>query len=119
GNIRQMRSVIRAAMAMKDEGELLERRHLPDDFLAGLAQEAAASHGISASPSAESLAQIELQAIRETIRRHNGNISAAARQLNVSRTTLYRRLNPASAATSEIKKAGRGAHHKQEKAVQG
>src|SRR6266849_3836420 len=102
---------------MKDEGEMLERRHLPDDFLAELAHEAAGSCAVTASLSAESLAQIELQAIEETIRRHNGNISAAARQLNVSRTTLYRRLNPSSATTTEIKKSWHRAHHKHEKAI--
>ena len=63
-----------------------------------------ASRGLTASSSAENLAQIELQAIEETIRRHNGNISAAARQLNVSRTTLYRRRKLSSATTAEIKK---------------
>ena len=90
---------------------MLERRHLPGDFLAELTHEAVASRSVTAS--AESLAQIELQAIEETIRRHDGNISAAARQLNVSRTTLYRRLNPSSA--TEIKKVG--AQRKHEKAI--
>jgi transcriptional regulator of acetoin/glycerol metabolism len=38
------------------------------------------------------LEKIELHAIQETIRNNHGNISAAARQLGVSRTTLYRKL---------------------------
>jgi transcriptional regulator of acetoin/glycerol metabolism len=42
--------------------------------------------------SPESLEKIELHAIQETIRHNHGNISAAARQLGVSRTTLYRKL---------------------------
>ena len=42
--------------------------------------------------STDSLEKIELQAIQETIRHNHGNISAAARQLGVSRTTLYRKL---------------------------
>jgi transcriptional regulator of acetoin/glycerol metabolism len=40
----------------------------------------------------DSLEKIELHAIQETIRQYHGNISAAARQLGVSRTTLYRKL---------------------------
>ena len=40
----------------------------------------------------DSLEKIALHAIQETIRHNHGNISAAARQLGVSRTTLYRKL---------------------------
>jgi transcriptional regulator of acetoin/glycerol metabolism len=54
----------------------------------------------------DSLEQIELQAIQETIRHCNGNISAAARQLNVSRTTLYRKLKNSSFATPEPDRRG-------------
>jgi transcriptional regulator of acetoin/glycerol metabolism len=54
----------------------------------------------------DSLEQIELQAIQETIRHCNGNISAAARQLNVSRTTLYRKLKLSSFATPDPDRRG-------------
>lgn len=90
GNVRQLHSVIRAAIAMVDEGEVLERRHLPEDFLAQMELGTAPSAAF-ASPAA-SLEKIELNAIQETIRHSGGNISAAARQLGVSRTTLYRKL---------------------------
>jgi transcriptional regulator of acetoin/glycerol metabolism len=90
GNVRQLYSVIRTANAMVDEGESLERGHLPEDFLAQMEQGTAPSAAY-ASP-AESLEKIELNAIQETIRHTGGNISAAARQLGVSRTTLYRKL---------------------------
>ena len=90
GNVRQMHSVIRTAMAMVDDGETVERRHLPEDFLAQLEQGTAPSAAYVSS--IESLEQIELHAIQETIRHNHGNISAAARQLGVSRTTLYRKL---------------------------
>jgi transcriptional regulator of acetoin/glycerol metabolism len=90
GNVRQMHSVIRTAIAMVDDGERLERRHLPDDFLAQMEQGTAPSAAYMAAT--DSLEQIELHAIQETIRHNHGNISAAARQLGVSRTTLYRKL---------------------------
>jgi transcriptional regulator of acetoin/glycerol metabolism len=90
GNVRQLHSVIRTAIAMVDEGEILERRHLPEDFLAQMEQGTAPSAAF-AGPAA-SLERIELNAIQDTIRHSGGNISAAARQLGVSRTTLYRKL---------------------------
>lgn len=90
GNVRQMHSVIRTALAMVDDGEMIERRHLPEDFLAQM-QRDATQPCARASPT-DSLDKIELQAIQETIRQNHGNISAAARQLGVSRTTLYRKL---------------------------
>ena len=106
GNLRQMHSVIRAALAMMDAGEKLERRHLPEDFLEermprptpSSPREAVTAQGTVSPMHADSLKQIELQAIRETIRHCNGNISAAARQLNVSRTTLYRKLRSSFSA---------------------
>jgi sigma-54 dependent transcriptional regulator, acetoin dehydrogenase operon transcriptional activator AcoR len=90
GNVRQMHFVIRTAIAMVDEGEKVERRHLPEDFLAQM--ELGTAPSASYASAADSLEQIELHAIQETIRHNHGNISAAARQLGVSRTTLYRKL---------------------------
>ena len=90
GNVRQMHSVIRAALAMVDDGEMVERRHLPEDFLAQMEQGTAPSAAYAIST--DSLEKIELHAIQETIRHNHGNISAAARQLGVSRTPLYRKL---------------------------
>ena len=46
------------------------------------------------SPSAESLAAIELKAIREAVASQHGNLSAAAKQLGIGRATLYRKLKP-------------------------
>jgi transcriptional regulator of acetoin/glycerol metabolism len=90
GNLRQMHSVIRTAIAMVDEGGMIERRHLPEDFLAQMEQGTAPSAAYMTAT--DSLDKIELHAIQETIRQNRGNISAAARQLRVSRTTLYRKL---------------------------
>ncbi len=95
GNVRQMHSVIRTAIAMAGESEMIERRHLPEDFLAQMQQgtEPSAAYAITI----DSLENIELHAIQETIRHNHGNVSAAARQLGVSRTTLYRKLRQTGA----------------------
>ena len=90
GNVRQMHSVIRTAIAMVDDGGEVEQRHLPEDFLAQMEQ--GGTQCAAYVRSTDSLEKIELQAIRETIRYNDGNVSAAARQLGVSRTTLYRKL---------------------------
>ncbi len=90
GNVRQMHWVIRTAIAMVEDGEVVERQHLPEDFLAQMEQGTAPSAAYVATT--DSLEKIELHAIQETIRHNHGNISAAARQLGVSRTTLYRKL---------------------------
>jgi transcriptional regulator of acetoin/glycerol metabolism len=36
--------------------------------------------------------------VESTVARHNGNISAAARELGITRTTLYRKLRQLSAS---------------------
>ena len=90
GNVRQLHSVIRTAIAMVGNGQSVARQHLPEDFLAQMEQGTGPSAAYVNSP--ESLEKIELHAIQETIRHNHGNISAAARQLGVSRTTLYRKL---------------------------
>ncbi len=38
------------------------------------------------------LEEVEKHAIRQTLRKHNGNISHAARELGLTRAALYRRL---------------------------
>jgi transcriptional regulator of acetoin/glycerol metabolism len=48
----------------------------------------------SAIAQCERLAEIEMQAIREAVAANRGNMSAAAKQLGISRATLYRKLKP-------------------------
>jgi sigma-54 dependent transcriptional regulator, acetoin dehydrogenase operon transcriptional activator AcoR len=96
GNLRQMHSVIRAALAMVDEAGPIEARHLAEEFLAQMDLGTAPSAAYATS--LDSLEHIELHAIQETIRHNRGNISAAARQLGVSRTTLYRKLKQSDSA---------------------
>ncbi len=51
-----------------------------------------ATPGPSAESTAGRLDDMASQAIRDAIARHGGNISAAARELGVSRNTLYRKM---------------------------
>ncbi|MCV9917338.1 sigma-54-dependent Fis family transcriptional regulator [Pseudomonas sp. BT-42-2] len=84
GNIRQLEMVLRTALAMREDGEqLLGLEHLTDCLLDELASGAAPSG---------SLRENELELIRGALARHQGNVSAAAQALGISRATLYRKL---------------------------
>lgn len=87
GNIRQMETVLKASLAFLDENEsLITEDHLTDDFLDQLSLE------VSEQTGGGILKQSEQHTIRKALDEHNGNISAAAKALGISRATLYRRL---------------------------
>lgn len=93
GNIRQLHNVIRTAVAMVDADAVIGRPHLSDDFMEELEVESEITterNGVGECFG--SLETMEANAIANAIRAHDGNISAAARQLGVSRNTLYRKM---------------------------
>jgi len=93
GNLRELASVLRTA-ALMAEGEVrIGVEHLPDDFAVQAAMQPAPAD--RATGDAEAVAGCmrdwEAARIREALARHGGNVSAAARELGVSRNTIYRR----------------------------
>jgi len=89
GNLRQLTSLLRTAIIMAgDDGEI-GVAHLPDDFLDDLAD---APPAMRARATAVRLDDVELDAIRQAIAAHGGNVAAAARALGISRNTVYRKL---------------------------
>jgi transcriptional regulator of acetoin/glycerol metabolism len=87
GNLRQLRNALRLAIAMMgDDGSQLRPEHLPQEILDEISG--------SSAPSAESLGlrAAEIRMVQEAVARHDGNVSAAARELRITRTTLYRKL---------------------------
>lgn len=118
GNLRQLSYLLRTAMVMAEGNPAISREHLPDDFIEDVEQgllsiepsetapasKAAFAVGpptpaIAPSPAEAAehvtgrLKDLALLAIRDAIARSGGNISAAARELGVSRSTLYRKLH--------------------------
>ena len=99
GNIRQLFNAIRVAIALLDEGEtLITETHLPEELfeapigLAPAASVKAAHDPWAAAPLDGNLEEMGRQVALRTLEAAGGNISAAARQLGISRNTLYRKL---------------------------
>lgn len=109
GNIRQMHNALRVALALLDEGEsLITASHLPEELFslesdheeqatqpkAGMMRSAGLNGPGPIQPAgeAESLEVIERRAIEQVLQEQQGNVSAAARRLGISRNTLYRKL---------------------------
>jgi two-component system response regulator HydG len=84
GNVRQLEHVIQRAVAIA-RGTTLEPADLPEEIVAPRP---------SAPPAEGSVAAARERAEREmivaTLARHHGEVSAAARELQVSRTTMWR-----------------------------
>ncbi len=85
GNIRQLEMVLRTALAMREEGEqCIGLEHLPDSMLDELSARE--------RPQSGRIRENELELIRQSLERYQGNVSAAADALGISRATLYRKL---------------------------
>ncbi|SFV05602.1 sigma-54-dependent Fis family transcriptional regulator [Pseudoduganella namucuonensis] len=97
GNLRQLHSVLRTAVALSGADEACEPEislcHLPSDFL-----EEDAPRGPAPGPHcAGSLETEALEVIRRALERCGGNVSAAAKALGISRNTIYRKMAGAPA----------------------
>ncbi|MDP3856399.1 MAG: sigma-54-dependent Fis family transcriptional regulator [Stagnimonas sp.] len=91
GNYRELVASLRAMLALVEPGCPLTVEDLP----APLRQVSANAAGRSlAASAAGSLSELEVAAMRTALDAAQGNVSAAARRLGVSRSTLYRRLLP-------------------------
>lgn len=83
GNIRELQHAIERAVIMSDEPFLQ-----PGDFFFAAPEPA----GAGSVPETCNLEEAEKSLIRKTLSRFGGNISRAAKELGLSRSALYRRL---------------------------
>jgi len=96
GNIRQMHNVLRTAVALLGERKEILIDDLSEDFLDEADLVAGGTEGCGAASGrntgAALLVDMEARHIAATLDRTGGNIAAAARQMGVGRSTLYRKL---------------------------
>ena len=85
GNVRELENVIEHAFVLC-RGRLIEVGHLPSHLRGGEADANALP------PSGRSLAALETMHIRDALRRHQGNRAAAARELGIASSTLFRKI---------------------------
>ena len=84
GNLRQVSSVMQVALAMAED-QPIRPEHLPDDFFVDLGQISPAAPLVIGK-------EDEIQNLNQQLAAVGGNISHLARELGVSRNTLYKRL---------------------------
>ena len=88
GNVRELQHAVERAVILAD-GPALQ----PQDFpLAQPVEPAAPAAASSLSTEPLQLLEVEKNAILRVIERHNGNLTQAAKELGLTRTALYRRL---------------------------
>jgi len=98
GNIRQLFNVIRVTIALLDDDEeTVGESHLPEELFEMPLAPSGEDHQPqwAAAPLENpvgSLEEIGRQLAQRALDQANGNVSAAARQLGISRNTLYRKL---------------------------
>ncbi|MFL9711143.1 sigma-54-dependent Fis family transcriptional regulator [Methylobacillus sp. Pita1] len=89
GNIRQLHNVLKTMLALA-AGKPLQRQHLPPGFMDEL--DSIAPGQKSTPLAAGSIDDITNEAVKLALQHHEGNISAAARELGMSRNRFYRKL---------------------------
>ena len=94
GNIRELQNIIEHAFILCTEGNILPE-HLPEYLQQ--------REKIQTGDADTRLVQVESQTILETLKRHNWNKAAAARELGIHKSTLWRKMK----ALNIVPSAGR------------
>jgi hydrogenase-4 transcriptional activator len=100
GNVRQLCNEIQRTVARAEDGTIITPEHLSPE-LKRTSSPTTPSASIASMPSsslqgggtlADALAEVERRMISDSLRRHGGNISRAARELGLTRRGLYLKL---------------------------
>jgi len=85
GNIRELQHAIERAVIMSSSNILQ-----PEDFMFNMSQGEAESDNLTIEQ--YNLDEVEKILIRKVLKKYNGNITQAAKELGITRSSLYRRL---------------------------
>jgi transcriptional regulator with PAS, ATPase and Fis domain len=85
GNVRELQNIIEHAFVLLHEGQI-ELEHLPGDIVP------VSLHGAGGTKMIDTVKASEAQAIREALDRTGGNRLAAARELGMHKSTLFRKV---------------------------
>ena len=88
GNVRELANVVEHAAILRDEGPI-DAEHLPSRFAS---RRLRGPHFKMVGPP-QTLREIEVQVIQQTVDKHSGNKPKAADELGISLKTLYNKLN--------------------------
>jgi two-component system response regulator HydG len=83
GNVRELQHAIERAVILSDNTTLM-----PDDFMLSTPNKKSIDNGLDTN----NLEEVERQVVERALKQHNGNITLAAKELGLTRTSLYRRM---------------------------
>jgi len=102
GNIRQLRSVLRTALALA-EGDVVTPRDLPEDLVRGRRPQEGSE---AAGPALNPLENAERDALLAELERCQWNVTLVAQKLKTSRNTIYRKMKRLDIQTLSTERAG-------------
>ena len=94
GNVRELRNVIERASILEDS-DVVTTTHLPADMLGGRVEIAGGSSGVILPAEGIPLETVELELARQALARTGGNLTRAAKLLDISRDQLRYKLRKA------------------------
>jgi DNA-binding NtrC family response regulator len=99
GNVRELRNVIERASILED-GEFVTTTHLPADMISDLPQAEIVIDQFRLPDNGVRLESVEFDLARQAIERTNGNLTRAAKLLDISRDQLRYKLRKAGVEAS-------------------
>lgn len=101
GNVRELRNVIERASILED-GDTVTSTHLPADMLGSKAGSPGSSATITLPREGLSLESVEFELARQAIERSGGNLTQAAKLLDISRDQLRYKLRKAGSGIESV-----------------
>ena len=102
GNVRELRNVIERASILED-GDMVSAYHLPADMVPSLATSRDVPHSaIVLPPEGIPLESVEVELARQALERTGGNLTQAAKLLDISRDQLRYKLKKSPSAPEKL-----------------